>query len=226
MFRKIEPERMRNYPFATQMRFVWCLRTQMNALKTLSPHIPKSRIHEKSKVSGKDSAMKITLGPLSFDILLFFRLCLPTTVFIGVYMGIFSAFDALLLLIDQITPPSWLGIFIGLAWLLLLILYIVLGVAFTRFVVRIIRLSFGSEERRAHRRMALLSGFPFYACCLLCLMAGLSAGILYPTSPDVCGSIELVSLFGFLCFGLASCGYLLLSLFFLRGSTTMSHQAR
>lgn len=164
--------------------------------------------------------MKITIGPISLDILLFLRLFLPATVFIGLCIGILLAFQQVLLLLDQIAPG-----FIEAAWLLLLILYITLGVAFTRFVARLLRRSsFGSEERRVQRRMALLSGFPFYALCLLFLMAGLLAGLLYPDAPDVCGSIVVGCILGFLCFGLVSCSYLLLLRFFLRGSTAIAHQ--
>lgn len=153
--------------------------------------------------------MKITIGSISFDILLFLRLCLPAAVFIGLCTGILLAFQQVLLLLDQIAPG-----FIGWAWLSLLILYIILGVAFTYFVARLLRRSLGSEERRIRRRMALLSGFPFYVICLLCLIVGLLAGLLYPDSPDICGSIEFASLFGFVCFALVSCSYLLLLRFF------------
>src|SRR5438132_717551 len=126
-------------------------------------------MNERWKTSRKDSAMKITIGPISLDLRLFFRLWLPATVFIGLCTGIFVAFDAVLLLIDQIAPPSWLDLLIGTAWLLLLIFYILLGVAFTRFVARLLRRSFGLEELRVQRRMVALSGFPFYVLCLLFL---------------------------------------------------------
>ena len=157
--------------------------------------------------------MKITLGSLSLDVLLFLCLCLPATVFIGLCTGIILAFDSVLLMLDQIAPG-----FIDGAWLSLLILYIVLGVAFTYFVARLLRRSFGSEERRVQRRMAILSGFPFYALCLLCLMMI----IYYSLFPDaVTGLAAFASVAGFLGFALVSCSYLLLLRFFLRGSIAM-----
>jgi hypothetical protein len=168
-------------------------------------------MNESLKISRKESAMKITLGPLSLDILLFLRLCLPATVFIGLCTGILLAFNPVLLMLDQIAPG-----FIGGAWLLLLIFYIVLGVAFTRFAARLLRGSFGSEEWRVQRRMATLSGLPFYALCLLCLMATLVC-FLFPDMVN--GPTVFASEVGFLGFALVSCSYLLLLRFFLRGST-------
>jgi hypothetical protein len=164
--------------------------------------------------------MKITIGPISFDILLFFRLWLPATLFFGLCAGIFVAFDLVLLLIDQIAPPSWLDLLIGTAWLLLLIFYILLGVAFTRFNARLLRRFFGLEELRVQRRMAILSGVPFYAFCLLCL----SAFIVCIYSPDVEPAALYASGFGFLGFVLVSCGYLLLLRFFSGRSTASAHQ--
>ena len=163
--------------------------------------------------------MKITIGPISLDILLFVRLWLPAIVFVGLCMGTLLPFQQVLLLLDQIAPGL-----IGAAWLSLLIFYIILGVAFTRFVAYLLRSSFGSEERRVRRRMALLSGLPFYSLCLLCLMATLSAGVLYTDSPDVCGSIAVAGAFGFVCFGLVSGSYLLLLRFFLGRLTATAHQ--
>ena len=123
--------------------------------------------------------MKRTIGPLSLDLLLFLRLCLPATVFIGLCTGILLAFNPVLLLIDQITPRWWQELLIGTAWLLLLILYIMFGVAFTHFAARLLRGSLGSEEWRVQRRMATLSGFPFYALCLFGLMATIAC-FLFP----------------------------------------------
>jgi hypothetical protein len=160
--------------------------------------------------------MKITIGPISLDILLFLRLCLPATVFIGLCMGILLAFNPVLLLLDQIAPG-----FIGAAWLSLLIFYIILGVAFTYFAARLLRGFFGSEELRVQRRMAILSGLPFYALCLLCLMATIVC-ILFPDM--VSGLTAFASEAGFLGFALVSCSYLLLLRFFLRGSTAIARQ--
>jgi hypothetical protein len=157
--------------------------------------------------------MKITIGPISLDILLFLRLCLPATVFIGLCTGILLAFNPVLLMLDQIAPG-----FIGGAWLLLLIFYILLGVAFTHFAARLLRGSFGSEEWHVQRRMATLSGFPFYALSLLCLMATLVC-FLFPDTVN--GPTAFASEVGFVGFALVSCSYLLLLRFFLRGSTAM-----
>jgi len=180
-------------------------------------------MNERLKVSRKDSAMKITIGPLSFDILLFFRLWLAAHVFFGLCIGIFVAFDSVLLLIDQIAPPSWLNLLIGTAWLLLLIFYILLGVAFISFVARFLRRSSGLEEARVQRRMALLSGLPFYALCLLFLMACIY-GALFPDR--VGGPAAFASVAGFIGFALVSCGYLLLLRFFLGRSTAIAHQEK
>ena len=133
--------------------------------------------------------MKLTIGPISLDILLLLRLCLPATVFIGLCTGILLAFNPVLLLIDQITPRSRQELLIGTAWLLLLILYIMLGVAFTHFAARLLRGSFGSEELRVQRRMATVSGFPFYALCLLCLMAILAC-FLFPDMVTWCDCVR------------------------------------
>jgi hypothetical protein len=168
------------------------------------------------KIFRKDSAMKITIGPISLDIMLFLRLCLPTIVFIGLCTGILLAFNPVLLLLDQIAPG-----FIGAAWLLLLILYIILGVAFTYFAARLLRGSFASEELRVQRRMASLSGLPFYALCLLCLMSTIVC-ILFPDM--VSGPTAFASEAGFVGFALVSCGYLLLVRFFLGRSTAIAHQ--
>jgi hypothetical protein len=167
--------------------------------------------------------MKITIGPISLDILLFLRLCLPATVFIGLCTGILLAFNLVLLLIDQITPRGWQELLIGTAWLLLLILYITLLVAFIRFAARLLRGSFGSEELRAQRRMATLSGFPFYALCLLSLMVTI-ASFLFPDSSN--GVTAFTSEVGFLSFALVSCSYFLLLRFFLGRSTRIAHQEK
>jgi hypothetical protein len=161
--------------------------------------------------------MKISIGPITLDIGLFLRLCLPTVVFIGLCTGIFLAFNPVLLLIDRIAPHAWLWPLIGTAWLLLLILYIMLGIAFTRFAARRLRASFGSEELRVQRRMALVSGLPFYATCLLCFMETLVCVF----SLDTVNPLTLyVSAAGFLGFALVSGSYLLLIRFLLGRSAT------
>jgi hypothetical protein len=164
--------------------------------------------------------MKITVGPISLDLLLFLRLWWPATVFIVLCTGILLPFNLVLQMLDQIAPS-----FIGGAWLLLLIFYILLGVAFTHFAARLLRRSFGSEEWRLQRRKVILSGFPFYALCLFFL----TAGIVIILTPDV-NSIEMIgavlafSLAGAIGFALISCGYVLLALFFLGRSTSIAHR--
>lgn len=173
------------------------------------------------KTSRKDSAMKITMGPISLDIRLFFRLWLPATVFIGLCTGIFLAFDAVLLLLDQIAPSFMRnGWNVLLMWLLLLIFYIILGAAFTRFFAHLFRRSFGLEELHVQRRRAILSGLPFYVFGLFCLWVTITS-ILSDGSPvaTYAGGI------GFLAISLFSCSYLLLLRFFLRRSTSVAHQA-
>jgi hypothetical protein len=127
--------------------------------------------------------------------------------------GIFIAFIAFLQFLDNITRDER---FFGGAWLLLLILYIILGVAFTHFAARLLRGSFGSEEWRIQRRMVILSGFPFYALCLFLLTAGIVI-ILDPDlhSIEMIGAVLAFSLAGFIGFALISCSYVLLTLFFL-----------
>src|SRR5690349_318540 len=88
-------------------------------------------LYERLKIFRKDSAMKIILGSISSAILLFLRLCLPAAVFIGLCAGIFVAFQQVLLMLDQIAPG-----FSGVAWLSLLVLYIILGIAFTYLMAR------------------------------------------------------------------------------------------
>jgi uncharacterized membrane protein len=165
--------------------------------------------------------MKITIGPLSLDILLFLRLWLPAIVFFGLCTGIFVAFDSVLFLIDQFAPRSWLWPLIGTAWLLLLIFYIILGVAFTRFNARHLRRSFGLDELRVQRRMAILSGFPFYAFCLLCLLVTIDC---FRSLDTVEPAALYASVIGFFGFALVSCSYLLLLRFFLSRSTAIAHQ--
>lgn len=166
--------------------------------------------------------MKITIGPISLDVFLFLRLWWPATVFIGLCTGILLPFQQILLTLDQIAPR-----FIGGAWLLLLIFYILLGVAFTHFAARLLRRSFGSEERRIQRRMVILSGFPFYALCLFLLTGGIV--ILLDTalqSIEMIGAVLAFSLIGSIGFALISCGYVILTLFFLGRSTALAHQEK
>jgi hypothetical protein len=150
--------------------------------------------------------MKITIGSISLDIFLFLRLCLPATLFIGVCTGILLPFNLVLRITAQIAPDL-----IGGAWLSLLIFYIVLGVAFTRFTAKHLHSSFGSEERHTQRRMAFLSGSPFYALCLLFLFMSIYSMIF----PDINALTAFVSIAGFFGFAIVSCSYFLLLHFFL-----------
>ena len=161
--------------------------------------------------------MKITIGPFSLDILLLLRLWLPPIVFIGICAAIFFLpFDMLLLTLDQVAPNL-----ISIAWLSLLLLYIIAGVAFTYFYARFFRVSFASEDTRGQRNMAVLSGLPFYALCFLFLLATMHC-MFFPD--DVTGLAAFVSVFGFVGFALISGAYLLLLRFFLRRPTAITHE--
>jgi hypothetical protein len=167
--------------------------------------------------------MKITIGPISLDrrlFLLLVRFGLAVIVFFWVCTGIFLAFGAFLQLLDQIAPSfmgnGWLVL---LLWVLLLLFYIILGVAFTRFVASLLRRSFEAEEVRARKWIAIVSGVPFNVLCLLSFWATL-LGIL--SDGDAAG--VYASGVGFVLFGLASCSYLLLLRFFLRRSPAIAHQ--
>jgi|SRR5947207_2834089 len=151
--------------------------------------------------------MKITKEQIISFVLLLLRLCWPATVFIGLCTGMFLAFDSVLLLLDQIAP--W---FIGGAWLSLLIVYIILGVAFTLFSARRMRGLYRSEAVHIQGRMAVLSGLPFYAVWLLFLKMTISC----LSDPNVDGAAVFFSVAGFFGFALVSLSYLLLLRFFLR----------
>jgi hypothetical protein len=145
--------------------------------------------------------MKITKEQIISFVLLLLRLCWPATVFIGLCTGMFLAFDPVLLWLDQIAP--W---FIGGAWLSLLIIYIILGIAFLLFSVRRLRGLYGSKTVRVQGRMAILSGLPFYAVCLLFL----KMSIYSVYDPNVGGAAGFFSVAGFFGFVLVSLSYLLL----------------
>jgi len=167
--------------------------------------------------------MKITLGPLSFDIFLLIRLCWPAVVFVGLCGGILLAFDPVLLMIDQFAPAAWQWPLIGIAWLSLLILYIILGVVFTHLVARLIRRSFGTEALRVQRRMATLSGLPFYALCLF----GLLVAIFCFLFPDMVNALTgFIYEVCFVVFALVSCCYFFLLRFLLGRATPIAYQAR
>jgi hypothetical protein len=167
--------------------------------------------------------MKRTLGPISLDRRLFFllvRFGLTTIVFFGVCTGTFLAFGAFLQVLDQIAPSfmgnGWLVL---LLWVVLLLFYILVGVAFTRVVASLLRRSFEAEEVRARKWIAILSGVPFLVLCLLSFCATI-VGLLSDGEP----AGVYASGVGFVLFGLASWSYLLLLRFFLRRSPTSAHQ--
>jgi hypothetical protein len=145
--------------------------------------------------------MKITTKQIISFVLLLIRLCWPATVFIGLCTTMILAFDPVLLLLDQIAP--W---FIGGAWLSLLIIYIILGIAFTLISVRRLRGLYGSEAAHVQGRMAVLSGLPFYVTCLLFLMMSINS----MRDPNIGGGAAFISVAGFFGFILVSFSYLLL----------------
>ena len=162
--------------------------------------------------------MKITIGPFSLDILLLLRLWLPPIVFIGLCTALFFLpFHMLLLTLDDVAPNL-----INIAWLSLLLLYIIAGVAFIYFYARFLRVSFAPEDARGRRNMAVLSGLPFYALCFLFLL-----DLIYYMffSPDDAPALAgFVAVLGFVGFALLSGAYLLLLRFFLRRPTAITHE--
>ncbi|GCE30228.1 hypothetical protein KDA_57120 [Dictyobacter alpinus] len=158
--------------------------------------------------------MKITIGPISLDLLLCLRLWWPAIVFIVSCAGVFLPFSLFLPVVDQIAPR-----FIGGVWFLLLIFYVILGVAFTYFAARLLRRSFGSEEWRVQKHMVILSGFPFYAFRLVLLVTGIYV-LLNPalSAVEMIGAVVAISFIGTVGFALISCSYVFLALFFLRRS--------
>ncbi|WP_338258087.1 hypothetical protein [Dictyobacter halimunensis] len=139
---------------------------------------------------------------------LLFRLWWPATVFIVVCTGILAIFQQVLFFLDQYKNFS----LIGVAWLALFIVYVILGVVFTRLYARHIRGVLEPLERRTRRLMIFLSGSPFYALSLWCL-ALLLSGIIYP---DVNALTLFIGLVGFVGFTMVSVAYLLLLHLFLR----------
>lgn len=161
--------------------------------------------------------MKMDIRQIFLGVRLLIRLCWPATVFIGLCTGILIAFGGFLQFLSNITRD---GRFIGGSWLLLLIFYIIFGVALIRFNAHLIHRSFGSEELRIQRRMATLSGLPFYAVCLLFL----SMNIYNFFDPNVGGPAAFFGVAGFFGFILISCSYFLLIRFFLGRLATIAHR--
>jgi hypothetical protein len=169
------------------------------------------------ELSRKDSIMKITIGPFSLDILLLLRLWLPSVVFIGLCTALFFLpFHMLLLTLDDVARNL-----IGIAWLSLLLLYIIAGIAFIYFYARFLRVSFASEGARGQRKMATLSGLPFYVLCFLFLLDMMYC-LFSPV--DVPAAAAFVSVLGFVGFALVSGAYTLLLHFFLRRPTAITHE--
>jgi hypothetical protein len=161
------------------------------------------------EISRKDSSMKITIGPFSLDLLLPFRLWLPSVMFIVMCVVVFLLHDMLLLKLDEVAHNL-----IGIAWLSLLLFYIIAGIAFIYFYARFFRASFASENARVQRIMAILSGLPLYAVWFLFLLDLIYC--LFVPDDNVGGLAAFVSVVGFVGFALVSCAYLLLLRFFLR----------
>lgn len=152
--------------------------------------------------------MKITLGPISFDILpllrfclLLFRVCLPATIFIVLCTLLFLGFFPVLYWLDDHALNL-----IGWAWLTLLLLYIVLGVAFTFFTARYLQRIFGSEPKAVRRAMALLSAAPFYAILTLFVLMFIASIV----DPVDCAAGLFLAFVGTIGFGLICVAYLLL----------------
>ncbi len=150
--------------------------------------------------------MEITKEKIIAMVLLLIRLCWPAVAFIGLCTAMFIAFDPLLLWLDQVA--HW---FIGGAWLSLLIVYILLGIALILFSARQLRGLYGAEAAHVQGRMAVLSGLPFYSICLLFLMTSISVGL----DPNAGGAAAFFSFAGFFGFVLISFSYVLLLFFFL-----------
>jgi hypothetical protein len=151
--------------------------------------------------------MKLNRVQIVSNIWLLIRLCVPVTVFIVVCTGLLLPFDGLLLWLDQVAPNL-----IGLAWLSLLIIYIVGGVALIRLVAGLLRRFFGSEEVRVQERMVFLSGVPFYVSCLLFFLVGLFELF----DPNTGAGAAFFSLVGFFAFCLITVIYLYLTGSFLK----------
>ncbi|HVU69265.1 MAG TPA: hypothetical protein VHD63_19190 [Ktedonobacteraceae bacterium] len=151
--------------------------------------------------------MKRTIGPFS---LLLLRLWLPPIAFIVLCTAFFFLpFHTLLLTLDDVAPNL-----IGSAWLSLLLLYIIAGITFISFYARFLRDSFASKDARGRKKMAVLSGLPFYALCFLFLLDLIYYLFLSPDdAPALAG---FVAVLGFVGFALISGAYLLLLRFFLR----------
>jgi hypothetical protein len=147
---------------------------------------------------------------ISFALLLI-RLCGPGTVFIGLCTFMIFAFDPVLLLLDQIAP--W---FIGGAWLSLLIIYILLGIAFIFFEARFLRKHFGHKKLPIQRFIVFLSGIPFYTVEILFILT-----FVYSNNPNISTAALFISAVGSLGFFIISCVYFFLTWFLLKRSTTL-----
>ncbi|WP_126629576.1 hypothetical protein [Dictyobacter alpinus] len=139
---------------------------------------------------------------------LLFRLWWPASVFIAMCTGLLLIFQQILFLIDHYKNFS----LIGVAWLVLFIVYVILGVVFIRLFARHIRGLLEPLERRMRSLMIFLSGGPFYALCLLCIFSGIVAIL----DPNAGGGAVFFGLAGSVFFAMVSVAYLLLLHLFLR----------
>lgn len=137
-------------------------------------------------------------------VILLIYLWLPVVVFVSICGGIFLLFLFGLNVFEWIFASE--PYLLASAWLLLLLLYIALGVIFTRFEARHIRRVFADLENHIQRRLIFLSGLPFYVLCILCAVGGFLS--------DNAASIFVVGVVGGLGFALTSLGYLILMHFF------------
>ena len=156
--------------------------------------------------------MNITLEQIYSATRLLLRIFLPATVFIILCTGIFVAFFTSLQLIPASQkPPVPMSIY----WLGLLILFIVLGVAFSFFEARFLRKHFGHKELPIQRFIVLLSGIPFYIVEILFILT-----FVYSNDPNIPAAALFVSAVGSLGFFIISCVYFFLTWFLLKRSTT------
>ena len=156
--------------------------------------------------------MNITLEQIYSATRLLLRIFLPATVFIILCTGIFVAFFTSLQLIpDSQKPPVPISIY----WLGLLILFIVLGVAFSFFEARFLRKHFGHKELPTQRFVVLLSGIPFYTVGILFILT-----FVYSNGPTIPAAALFASAVGALGFFIISCVYFFLTWFLLKRSTT------
>lgn len=160
--------------------------------------------------------MNITLERIYSATLSLLRIFLPAIVFILLCTGIVVAFlTCLKLLPDSLKPPvpfsiDMLGLFI---------LFLVLEAAFVFFEVRSLSKQFGHKELPIQRRIAFLSGIPFYTVEILFILT-----FVYSNDPNTPAAALFVSAAGSLAFFIMSCVYIFSTWFLLKRSTTIAFQ--